>query len=375
MKRFVCLMLALLSVLGLCACKSKNEAPKGDFVADIEFLTSNDWVRIDPTAGDTEYFCMNKDMTFSFWCACGNPVDDSDLYDKFKYDEESGVIKIYNSKLPFVGKEYRLVLYGKNFIVLDINGTLKEFVSEDVEDLFSVEYLCEDTELIEGYTMYKTVTEISDQELTLAPVYYNKDRDKYESEKIRLKLDGDATFENLTVNHADVGDYYSGVEADHQKISLEEAKNLLSYKTRNVFVWLDEDLKVKKAVFYEYNYFDTFIPDEYRHLLDGYSVYRAMTDVSDTEITLAPPYYDGDVKEHREEKVKFKLAKDLVIEELEVHTVYKDDDETTTVKHEVKDMEYLALVLDSTLGGGFVWLNDDLEVCKIMLYGAIYNWE
>lgn len=117
------------------------------------------------------------------------------------------------------------------------------------------------------------------------------------------------------------------------------------------------------------------LPAEQATLADGFTMYRTMTDVSDTEITLTPPYYDGDVKEHRKEKVKFKLAEDLVIEDLEIHTVYKDGEETTTVKHEVKDMEYLALVLDSTLGGGFVWLNDDLEVCKIMLYGAIYNWE
>lgn len=110
-------------------------------------------------------------------------------------------------------------------------------------------------------------------------------------------------------------------------------------------------------------------------LIEGFTMCRTMTDVSETTITLTPPYYDGDVKEHREEKIEMKLAEGVEFSYFDVYTVNKDGEETSTYESGEMTLEDVKYLLDSTLGGGFVWLSEDLEVTKVLFYGELYNWE
>lgn len=110
-------------------------------------------------------------------------------------------------------------------------------------------------------------------------------------------------------------------------------------------------------------------------LIEGFTMCRTMTDVSETTITLTPPYYDGDVKEHREEKIEMKLTEGVEFSYFDVFTVNKDGEETSTYESGEMTLEDVKYLLDSTLGGGFVWLSEDLEVTKVLFYGELYNWE
>ena len=57
-----------------------------------EFLTEHEWLHYDCACDETISF--GDDGHFAFYSDEGNPVGDSDLYDKYTYDSESGEIKL-----------------------------------------------------------------------------------------------------------------------------------------------------------------------------------------------------------------------------------------------------------------------------------------
>ncbi len=115
--------------------------------------------------------------------------------------------------------------------------------------------------------------------------------------------------------------------------------------------------------------------DHCGELMENFTMHRCMTDITDTEITLAPPYYDGDIKEHREEKITMKLAQDVKFSYFYVTTVNKDGEETSEYDQGEMTLEDVKYQLDSNLGEGFIWLNENLEVTRVFFYGETYIWE
>ena len=137
-------------------------------------------------------------------------------------------------------------------------------------------------------------------------------------------------------------------------------------------MWLTQDLEIEKAVFYEYNYYDTFVPDEYREQTEGFDFYLAVTDATETEITVAPAYYDGDVKEHKELKKTLKLAEDVVVESITVVGTQIDTEVEYKVEYEEITLEELIESMEYGYACAFLWQNGADEVEKILIYGATY---
>ena len=50
------------------------------------------WIR--DTLEDVETLIFNDDGSFSYSCACGNPVNDADLCDGYTYNEDTKEIKL-----------------------------------------------------------------------------------------------------------------------------------------------------------------------------------------------------------------------------------------------------------------------------------------
>ncbi len=65
--------------------KQDYSSAKADFM-DIRWTRSAE--------GDTEYIYFSSDGEFSYSCACGNPVNDSDLCEGYTYDEEKKEITL-----------------------------------------------------------------------------------------------------------------------------------------------------------------------------------------------------------------------------------------------------------------------------------------
>ena len=68
----------------LAGCGRSNERP--------EFLTAHEWVHYGSASNETISF--GEDGHFAFYGDEGNPVGNSDLYDRYSYDSESKAIKL-----------------------------------------------------------------------------------------------------------------------------------------------------------------------------------------------------------------------------------------------------------------------------------------
>lgn len=257
MKKIISIILSLIILtLALVGCNEKTNPndKKGTVPEEAKFLVGL-WERDDEA--DRMYFSLHEDSGFGFYCSCGDPVGNADCYDTFEYKKDEQVIRAYDARDKECYQDYKLYMYGKNFIVIDVDGVMMEFWLE------------------------------------------NK-------------------------NQSD----------------LASSASMHCYE-----------------------------------LMENFTMHRRMTDITDTEITLAPPYYDGDVKEHREEKITMKLAQDVKFSYFYVSTVNKDDEETSEYEQGEMTLEDVKYQLDANLGEGFIWLNENLEVTRVLFYGETYIWE
>ncbi len=122
MKKSTCLILALvLLVLPLCACQNSDFELESDFM-DVQWTRSTD--------ADTEYIRFSSEGSFSYYCACGNPVNDSDLCEGYTYDPDKGIIKLKYDFIPF---------YTTKIKVLKCDGETLTLKFPDGERIFTVE--------------------------------------------------------------------------------------------------------------------------------------------------------------------------------------------------------------------------------------------
>ncbi len=72
-------------LLFLTGCEDKKVKIEEKFFIDIE------WIR---NSSDIEHLIFDKDGSFHYWCDCGNPVYDSDICDKYTYNENNNEITL-----------------------------------------------------------------------------------------------------------------------------------------------------------------------------------------------------------------------------------------------------------------------------------------
>lgn len=114
------LLMILVTGMAICGCTGGDN---GDF-ADIQ------WTR--ETEADTEYISFSSDGGFSYYCACGNPVNDSDLCDGYTYDEETKTIKLEASeKTDSMVTEIKIINCDEDSIELDFGGDVRSFIRVD----------------------------------------------------------------------------------------------------------------------------------------------------------------------------------------------------------------------------------------------------
>lgn len=84
------------------------------------------------TEHDVETIRFNTDGSFSYSCACGNPVNDSDLCESYTYDDETKTITLdcIEETEDMVTK----IIVNKcdgNTIELDFDGDIRTFTKEN----------------------------------------------------------------------------------------------------------------------------------------------------------------------------------------------------------------------------------------------------
>lgn len=181
MKKVLSLFM-ILFMIPIIGCKEKTANYDFDFV-NIGFTRS--------TEVDTEYICFRDDGSFSYYCACGDPVNDSDLCDYYTYDPEAKIIKLkYFEKTDNTVSEIIVKEYTDNILVLDFNGDIRTFTREEEEtEYVTPETICyqdrtyNHLKFNEDIFFYEIYPEIEYEENTVKPitnekwdiVYYNGD--------------------------------------------------------------------------------------------------------------------------------------------------------------------------------------------------------
>lgn len=167
MKKKIILVAIIIAIIGIGAflvLKNPNKKENNKYNDKLsKLITETSWVR--DGGGDTEHIVFNKNGHYAYYCSCGSPVGNSDMYDKYVYDKETNTIKVYAS---YDKKEYDLIKIkevDELKLVLDFDGYETIFYSEEGK------YLQENPLPIAGIE-YKT------------------------SEDVRIKFKKDGTFES-----------------------------------------------------------------------------------------------------------------------------------------------------------------------------------
>lgn len=111
---------------------SKELEKKIDY-SEYDYFVGTYWTR--STEADTEFLRFRGDGSFSYYCACGNPVNDSDLCETYTYDEKTKTIKIncYDKTNETIS-EIKIINYTEDSIELSFDGEIRKFVKEDEKD-------------------------------------------------------------------------------------------------------------------------------------------------------------------------------------------------------------------------------------------------
>ncbi len=133
MKKKIIIVAIIIIIIGIGAFlalkyhNKKEDAKYNDKLSEL--ITHNNWER--DGGGDTEHISFNKDGYYVYYCDCGSPVGNSDLYDMYAYDKETNTIKVYAS---YDKKEYELIKIKEVTelkLVLDFDGKEKTFYSKE----------------------------------------------------------------------------------------------------------------------------------------------------------------------------------------------------------------------------------------------------
>lgn len=89
-------------------------------------FTDTRWER--ETEEDIEYVIFNSDGTMSYYCACGTPINNNDICDKYTYNDKTKTIKLKCIIKPAnTITKIKINKYDENSIELDFDGEIKTF--------------------------------------------------------------------------------------------------------------------------------------------------------------------------------------------------------------------------------------------------------
>ena len=122
-KKLFLIVIAVLMVLTFFSCKSRNKT-----VDYSEYpFTDTLWTR--HAEHDIENIRFGSDGSFSYWCDCGNSVNDSDLNSGYTYDDETKIITIsYIETTEETISQIVVEMCDGDGIKLNFDGEIREFV-------------------------------------------------------------------------------------------------------------------------------------------------------------------------------------------------------------------------------------------------------
>ena len=168
MKKYLLLLISILTCMGiLWGCKAPEKG-SDNIPADIADKT---WFFYDDVTAENLCLNLGSDNSFSYHCQCGEPVGDSDLYDKYEYNADTEIITLSGDDNE-AAKKIKILGYNEYHLMLEIDNEIKDFVLEEM-DTASNFYAFEGEGYFSGYESRCTVVEIADGKIVYGPVNYD----------------------------------------------------------------------------------------------------------------------------------------------------------------------------------------------------------
>lgn len=127
MKKYLSLVVPVLvcAILFIgCDGNKKTKVTNVDY-SKCSFVNTS-WTR--DAEHDTETICFGEDGSFSYYCSCGNPVNDSDLCDGYTYDDATKTITLdYIESTDEIVTIIKIVKCDENSLHLDFDGEIRIF--------------------------------------------------------------------------------------------------------------------------------------------------------------------------------------------------------------------------------------------------------
>lgn len=121
-KKFIILMLVGLFLIG---CEDKKEEQKQKDYSKYSF-TNISWTRA--AENDKETIRFSSDGKFTYYCSCGNPVNDSDLCESFIYNDSSKEITLdCIEETEETVTSIKIVNSTEDSLELDFDGEIRKF--------------------------------------------------------------------------------------------------------------------------------------------------------------------------------------------------------------------------------------------------------
>ena len=120
------IMVVLLLIAGgfLNACENK-----GDNNTGTSTFMDISWTR--DAGNDIETIRFSFEGDFTYYCACGNPVNDSDLCEGYTYDEKTKTITLDCLEITDeMVTTIKVVKYTDTVLELDFDGEIRRFEKE-----------------------------------------------------------------------------------------------------------------------------------------------------------------------------------------------------------------------------------------------------
>ena len=127
MKKFLCFIAVLLiftTVFAGCSDHKETENQSVDY-SKYAFVNIS-WTR--DAEHDTETIRFGEDGSFTYYCGCGNPVNDSDLCEGYTYDDSTKTITLNCIETTDeMVTTIKIVKCDENTLQLDFNGEIRVF--------------------------------------------------------------------------------------------------------------------------------------------------------------------------------------------------------------------------------------------------------
>ena len=108
---------------------SDNKANYTDEKIDYSEYSFTDTIWTRSAEHDIETIIFSSDGSFTYYCACGNPVNDSDLNEGYTYDDETKTITIkYIETTEETVSTIKIEACDDKSIKLNFDGEIREFV-------------------------------------------------------------------------------------------------------------------------------------------------------------------------------------------------------------------------------------------------------